>query len=249
VVALTFGLGLCMVGGEVRMKTIGLLGGMTAESSVEYYRIINRTTREKLGGIHSAKSVMVSVDFAEIDPLMEKGRWVDILNILIAAGKAVEKGGADFLVICTNTMHKLVPDIQKEIGIPILSIIDVTAGEIKKRNLHVVGLLGTRFTMVEEFYRKRLEKVHGLRVLIPPDNEVETVHRIIVEELSVGEINPVSKKTYRDIICRLVSRGAEGVILGCTEIPLLVKEQEGNIPLFDTTAIHARAAVNYALEG
>lgn len=229
------------------MKTIGLLGGMTTESSLEYYRNINRYSRQRMGGVHSVKSVMLTIDFGRIDPLMEAGEWDKIRDILIDAARSVESAGADFLVICTNTMHKLVPDIQKVIGIPILSIIDATAQHIKEKGLRTVGLLGTRFTMIEAFYRDRLEREHGLEVLIPNENEVETLHRIIVEELSIGEIKPVSKKIYWEIINRLGSQGAEGVILGCTEIPLLVRQEEGNILLFDTIDIHARAAVDYAL--
>lgn len=231
------------------MKTIGLLGGMTAESSAEYYRIINQVTREKLGGIHSAQSVMFSVDFAEMDPLMEEGRWEDIRGILIKAAQSIEKAGADFLVICTNTMHKLAPDIQKNIAIPILNIIDATAEQIKTKGFQTIGLLGTRFTMVEDFYRSHLEHEHGLKVLIPSQPDVRTVHRIIVEELAIGTIRESSKQIYWDIMNRLVDQGAQGVILGCTEIPLLVKQEEGNIPLFDTTTIHARAAVDFALDG
>jgi aspartate racemase len=229
------------------MKTIGLVGGMTCESSSEYYRIINETTRAKLGGIHSARSVMVSVDMAEIDPLMEAGKWETILAILVEAAQNVEKAGAHFLVICTNTMHKLADEIQKQIQIPILNIIDVTAEQIKARGLHTVGLLGTRFTMEEDFYKGRLNQKHQLKVLIPSQEEVQTIHRIIFDELSIGEIREPSRKVYWQIINRLANQGAQGIILGCTEIPLLIHEEEGGIPLFDTTRIHAIAAVEYAL--
>jgi len=230
------------------MKTIGLLGGMTCESSSEYYRIINETTRAKLGGIHSARSVMVSVDMSEIDPLMEAGKWETILAILVEAAQNVEKAGAHFLVICTNTMHKLADLIQKQIQIPILNIIDVTAEQIKARGLHTVGLLGTRFTMEEDFYKGRLSQKHQLKVLIPSQEEIQTIHRIIFDELSVGEIREPSRKVYWQIIHRLANQGAQGIILGCTEIPLLIHEEEGEIPLFDTTRIHAIAAVEYALK-
>jgi aspartate racemase len=229
------------------MKTIGLLGGMTSESSAEYYRIINRAMREKLGGIHSARSIMLSVDFQRIDRLMESGRWDEILGILIKESLAVERAGADFLVICTNTMHKLAPDIQKKIRIPILNIIDVTAEQITKMGFQTIGLLGSRFTMEEDFYRNRLKEEHGLKVLIPDPEEVLTIHRIIVEELAIGEIRDASKADYWAVMNRLADNGAQGIILGCTEIPLLVKQEEGNIPLFDTTTIHARAAVDSAL--
>jgi len=230
------------------MKTIGLLGGMTGESSVEYYKLINRFTREKLGGIHSAESVMVSVDFQRIEDFMEEERWDEILKILIDRSQRIEKSGADFLVICTNTMHKLADKIQAQIGIPILNIIDATAQQIRKQGIDTIGLLGTRFTMVQDFYSGRLREKHGLNVLIPSDGEVATIHRIIVEELSIGEIKKSSNKVYWEIIDRLKEKGAGGIILGCTEIPLLVKEEQGHIPLFDTTTIHALAAVEKAFE-
>ena len=229
------------------MKTIGLIGGMTSESSCEYYRLINKITREKLGGIHSALSVMISVDFAVIETLMEAGKWDEILDILVGCAQNLEKAGADFLVICTNTMHKLADDIQIHIEIPILNIIDATADRIIDRELNTIGLLGTRFTMEEGFYKDRLKEEHGLEVLIPSAEEIETIHRIIVKELSIGKIKESSNKLYWEIIDRLVDRGAQGIILGCTEIPLLVHEKEGNIPIFDTTLIHATAAVENAL--
>jgi aspartate racemase len=229
------------------MKTIGLIGGMTCESSCEYYRLINEITRSKLGGIHSAHSVMISVDFAVIEPLMEAGKWDVILDILVECAQNVEKAGADFLVLCTNTMHKLTDDIQVHIEIPILNIIDAAAAQIKEREFHTIGLLGTRFTMEESFYRDRLKENHDLEVLIPSREERETIHRIIVNELSIGKTREPSKKIYWQIIDRLVHQGAQGIILGCTEIPLLIHEKEGNIPLFDTTLIHATAAVEYAL--
>ncbi len=229
------------------MKTIGLLGGMTCESSSEYYRIINEATRKKLGGIHSARSVMVSVDISEIEPLMEAGKWETILAILVEAAQNVEKADAHFLVICTNTMHKLADEIQKQIQIPILNIIDATAEQIKAGGLHTVGLLGTRFTMEEDFYKERLSQRHGLKVLVPSQEEIQAIHRIIFDELSIGEIKESSRKVYWEIINRLADHGAQGIILGCTEIPLLVHQEEGDIPLFDTTRIHSLAAVEYAL--
>lgn len=229
------------------MKTIGLIGGMTSESSCEYYRLINKITREKLGGIHSASSVMISVDFAVIEPLMEAGKWDEILDILVGCAQNIEKASADFLILCTNTMHKLADDIQIHIEIPILNIIDATADQIIDRELNTIGLLGTRFTMEENFYKDRLREEHGLEVLIPSPEEIETIHRIIVNELSIGKIKESSNKLYWQIINRLAKRGAQGIILGCTEIPLLVHEEEGNIPLFDTTLIHASAAVENAL--
>jgi len=229
------------------MKTIGLLGGMTCESSCEYYRLINEITRSKLGGMHNAHSVMISVDFAVIEPLMEEGKWDEIMEILVECAQNVEKAGADFLVLCTNTMHKLVDEMQIHIEIPILNIIDAAAERIKEQELHTIGLLGTRFTMEENFYIDRLKENHDLEVLIPGREEREVIHRIIANELSIGKTREPSKKIFWDIMNRLVDQGAQGIILGCTEIPLLVNEKEGNIPLFDTTLIHATAAVEYAL--
>ncbi|MCU0276584.1 MAG: aspartate/glutamate racemase family protein [Acidobacteria bacterium] len=229
------------------MKTIGLLGGMTSESSLVYYKRINEIARERLGGNHSAKSVMVSVDFAEVEPHMERGEWDRVLAHMIAASKAIERGGADFLVLCTNTMHKFVAEIGREVTIPILHIADATADAIKKAGLKKVGLLGTRFTMEEDFYRGRLLEKHGITALVPEKEERERVHKVIIDELSRGVTNAASRDAYWRVINNLALRGAQGVILGCTEIPLLVKPEPGAIPLFDTTEIHARAAVDYAL--
>lgn len=230
------------------MKTIGLLGGMTCESSVEYYRLINEGVREKLGGIHSADSLMYSVDFGEIEPEMETERWDLVLERLVAGALAVERGGADFLVICTNTMHKLADQVEERIGIPILNIIDVTAQAVAAAGIETVGLLGTRFTMTQDFYRRRLAEKHGIETVIPSEQEVSVIHRVIMEELTIGVISPESKKVYWEVIGRLQSKGAGGVVLGCTEIPLLVKQDEGEIPIFDTTLLHARAAVRLALQ-
>jgi aspartate racemase len=229
------------------MKTIGLLGGMSWESSIEYYRIINETVKERLGGLHSAKSLMYSVDFAEIEKLQHAGDWEALTQAMIDAAKKVEKGGADLLVICTNTMHKMAPEVSAAIDIPLLHIADATASVIKAQHLQTVGLLGTRFTMEGEFYRGKLEKDHGLKVLIPDDKGRESVHRIIYDELVKGVIREKSRKAYLDVIADLETRGAEGVILGCTEIPLLVKQEDVSIPIFDTTTIHAQAAVDWAL--
>ncbi len=229
------------------MKKIGLLGGMTCESSIEYYKLINDITRKKLGGIHSAESIMVSVDFANILPWMETGKWNLVLDKLIRSSLEVEKGGGEFLVICTNTMHKLADQIAEKINIPILNIIDVTAGEIKKKGLSKIGLLGTRFTMVQDFYRKRLEQKHNIEVVIPDKIDISYIHKVIMEELTIGKIVQESKSGYWKIIKKLQQVGAEGIILGCTEIPLLVKQEEGKIPLFDTTSIHASAAVELSL--
>jgi aspartate racemase len=229
------------------MKTIGLLGGMTCESSLVYYRLINEMAREKLGTNHSAKSVMVSVDFGEVEPLMERGEWDKVLAAMVAAARSIESGGADFLVLCTNTMHKFAGPIGREIRIPILHIVDATAVEIKKKGFNKIGLLGTRFTMEEDFYSGRLLDEHGIASLTPGKEDRALVHRVIVEELSRGIVESASRDVYWRIIHDLVAQGAQGVILGCTEIPLLVTQKPGGVPLFDTTAIHARAAVDYAL--
>jgi len=229
------------------MKTIGMIGGMSWESSLEYYRIINEAVKQQLGDLHSAKSLMYSVDFAEIEAPQREGRWQEATQAMINAAKAVEAGGADFLIICTNTMHKMVDEVQRSIAIPLLHIADATAVEIKARGLHRLGLLGTRFTMEEEFYRGRLEEKYALDVLVPDRADREIVHRVIYDELVVGRIEPASKAEYLRIIATLAHAGAEGIILGCTEIGLLVSQSDCSLPLFDTTRIHALAAVQFAL--
>ena len=229
------------------MKTIGMIGGMSWESSIEYYRIVNETVKEKLGGLHSAKSVMYSVDFAEIEVLQHEGGWEEATQAMIAAAQHVEAGGADFVVICTNTMHKMADDVEQAIHIPLLHIADATAEAIKARGLQVVGLLGTKFTMEEDFYRGRLVEKHGLEVLIPNAEDREIVHRVIYDELVLGEIKSESRKQYQRIIEKLIAAGAQGIILGCTEIGLLVKEEDSSVLLFDTTLIHAVSAVEVAL--
>ena len=230
------------------MKTIGLIGGMSWESSIEYYRVINETTKAKLGGFHSAKSVMVSVDFAEIETLQHQGNWQAAAHALSMAAKSVEKGGADFIVLCTNTMHKVANEIQASIHIPLLHIVDATARQIHARGLETIGLLGTRFTMEEDFFKGRLIAEFDLKVIVPTPPEREVVHRVIFDELCVGAIRQTSKAQFVAIIERLAKSGAEGIILGCTEIGLLVHDKDSSIPLFDTTKIHAMAAVEYALE-
>jgi aspartate racemase len=229
------------------MRTIGLLGGMSWESSIEYYRIINETIRDKLGDLHSAKSVMYSVDFAEIEALQHAGRWDEATAWMIDAARHVETGGADFLVICTNTMHKMADEVQENIGIPLLHIADATAAAIKAEGLTKVGLLGTKFTMEEAFYRGRLVERHGLDVVLPSGADRELVHKVIYDELVVGVLEPKSKAAYARIMEDLVSAGAEGIILGCTEIGSLVGSEDVAVPVFDTTLVHARAAVSYAL--
>ena len=230
------------------MKTIGLIGGMSWESSVEYYRLINQGVRQRLGGLHSAKSVMVSVDFAEIESMQMSGDWEEAARQLVMAARQVERGGADFVLLCTNTMHKLADEIQAGIDIPLLHIADAAAERIKASGLQKIGLLGTRFTMEEDFYRGRLEHKHALQVLVPEAAGRQEVHRVIYEELVVGKIMPASHAHYIQIMGDLLRRGAGGVILGCTEIGLLVKDGDVPVPLFDTTRIHAEAAVACALE-
>lgn len=230
------------------MKTIGLIGGMSWESSAEYYRIINETTTARLGGLHSAKSILYSVDFAEIETLQHQGRWEETAHILSHAAKSLETAGAEFIILCTNTMHKVAGEIEANIQIPLLHIADATARIIRAQGLRRIGLLGTRFTMEEDFYKGRLTQKHGLEVLVPDLGDREIVHRVIYEELCVGHINQASRQQFVTIMERLAGAGAEGIILGCTEIGLLVKEGDSPVPLFDTTRLHAEAAISYALE-
>jgi aspartate racemase len=229
------------------MKTIGLIGGMSWESSIEYYRIINEATRARLGGLHSAKSVMISVDFAEIEVLQHQGRWAEAAQILADAAQTLETGGADCVVLCTNTMHKAADEIQACISVPFLHIADATGQRVVDAGIARVALLGTRFTMEEDFYRGRLARHYGLQVTVPDAQEREIIHRVIYDELVVGQIRPASRAQFARIIERLVEQGAGGVILGCTEIGLLVHSQDCPVPLFDTTRIHAEAAVAFAL--
>ena len=229
------------------MKTIGLLGGMSWESSLEYYRIINRLVKKRLGGLHSAKCLMYSVDFQEIETLQHQGLWDEAGKLLGQAARNLQKGGADFLLICTNTMHKVAPDVQKQIDISLLHIADPTAESVLSQGIRKIGLLGTRFTMQEDFYKGKLVHDHGLEVLTPNDADMDMIHQVIFEELCLGVIKDVSREKYHAVIKRLEAAGAEGVILGCTEIGLLVKDQDSPIALFDTTVIHAEAAVEFAL--
>ena len=229
------------------MKTIGLIGGMSWESSAEYYRLINQQVKAKLGGLHSAKILMFSLDFAEIEKLQSQGKWDQAGEILIRAAQGLEKGGADFILICTNTMHKLAGDIQQNISIPLLHIADATGLEIKKTTIKKIGLLGTKFTMEQDFYKGRLKDQFGFEVLIPDAADRQMVHDVIYRELCLGTIQSASKEKYKKIIDRLVAKGAEGVILGCTEISLLINQKDSLVPLFDTTKIHAAAAVDKAL--
>jgi aspartate racemase len=229
------------------LKVIGLIGGMSWESTVPYYRQINETIKERLGGLHSAKLILYSVDFHEIERLQHAGDWAAAGELLADAARALQAAGADFLVLCTNTMHKVASAITAAVDIPLFHIADPTAGEIKRAGYATVGLLGTRFTMEQDFYRERLEAQHALKVLIPKPEDCEFVHRIIYDELCLGKIVEQSRATYRRVIAELKAQGAEAVILGCTEISLLVGQQDSEIPLFDTTSIHARKAAEWAL--
>lgn len=229
------------------MKTIGLIGGMSWKSSIEYYRLINETVEGRLGGFHSARSIMYSVDFAEVELLQRQGCWEEAAQLMIVAAQNTERAGADFVVFCTNTMHKVADEVQKNINIPILHIADVTARKIREAGFSVVGLLGTRFTMEEEFYIGRLREMHGLTVLIPNPEERDAVHRIIFEELCLGRIVESSRSQFVQITARLNDEGAQAVILGCTETGLLLRPEDVKVPLFDTTRIHAVAAAEYAL--
>ncbi len=228
------------------MKTIGLLGGMSWESTIPYYRILNETVKERLGGLHSARLLLYSVDFAEIEALQATGRWDESARILGDAAAALEQAGAELLVICTNTMHKVAPEIQARISIPLLHIADATADALLEAGISVTALLGTRYTMTQDFYRARLE-ARGLRVLTPEGEDLDTVHRIIYEELCLGVVSPDSRRAYQAVIGRLQDRGAQAVILGCTEIGLLIHQEDVPLPVFDTTELHARKAALTAL--
>lgn len=230
-------------------KTIGLIGGMSWESSAEYYRIINERVRDRLGGLHSARCLMWSFDFADVESLQHAGRWDDATALMIDAARRLERGGADFVVICTNTMHRMADAVQAAISLPLLHIADPTAARIRAAGLRRVGLLGTAFTMEQDFYKGRLADRHGLDVLVPGDADRAEVHRVIYDELVQGRAEPAARQAYRAVIARLVDRGAEAIILGCTEIMLLVRPEDSAVPLFDTTAIHAEAAVEWALSG
>lgn len=229
------------------MKVIGLIGGMSWESSIEYYRIINQEIGKALGGVHSAKSVLVSVDFGEIEALQMKGDWDRATEIMVRCAREVEGAGADLLLICTNTMHLMAEAVQAAVQIPLLHIADATARAVRRAGLDKVGLLGTRFTMEKEFYRGRLEKEHSLEVLIPDEEGRELVHTVIYDELVKGIIKEESRQEYRKVIGELVQDGAQGIVLGCTEIGLLIKAEDVSVPVFDTMEIHALAAVEAAL--
>ncbi len=230
------------------MKTIGLIGGMSWESTANYYRDINERVKQRLGGLHSARILLYSVDFQEIERLQHQGRWDEAGEQLGDIARRLEGAGADVVALCTNTMHKVAPAIEAALRVPFLHIADPTAQAVKQAGIGRIGLLGTRFTMEEDFYRGRLVERHGLDVIVPDPAERETVHRVIYDELCLGKVEERSRKAYRDIIAHLVERGAEGVILGCTEIAMLVSPADSPVPLFDTTQLHAVSAVDFALQ-
>jgi aspartate racemase len=224
------------------MQTIGLIGGMSWESTIPYYRIVNETVRRARGGLHSAQVMLYSVDFQPVEEMQRRAEWNEAGALLAHAAATLETAGADFLVLCTNTMHRVADVIERAVRIPLLHIADPTADAIRRADLRSVGLLGTRFTMEESFYRDRLRERHGIGVIVPDADDREAVHRIIYDELCMGRVVPESRARYARTIERLVARGAEGVILGCTEISLLVGPGDAPVPLFDTTALHAEAA-------
>jgi len=231
----------------MNLKTIGLIGGMSWESTVTYYKIINETVKEKLGGLHSAKCILYSVDFQEIEECQANGNWEKSGEILGEAANNLEKAGADFIVICTNTMHKVVNQIKEKISIPILHIAEMTAEKILEKGLKNIALLGTKYTMEQDFYKSKLiEK--GINVIIPDKNDIEIINEVIYDEICLGIINSNSKKKFLEIVDKLRNKGAEGIILGCTEIGLLIKNEDTDVPLFDTAIIHAEQAAIYSIK-
>jgi len=229
------------------MKVIGLIGGMSWNSTLEYYRVINELVAQRLGGFHSARLILYSLDFDEIERAQCEARWEDAAHILAEASKALKRAGADFVVICTNTMHKVADIVAEKGGLPLVHIVDATGNAISERGLHRIGLLGTGFVMKEPFYQERLRKRFGIEVLVPGEDDMATIHRIIYDELCKGRVKSSSRRICANVISRLVSRGAEGVVLGCTELPLLIRSSDVDVPVFDTTWLHAEAAVNLAL--
>lgn len=229
------------------MKTIGLIGGMSWESSAEYYRLINQGMKSRLGGHRNARSIMATVCFEEIKHLQHEGRWDELGQQMQQAARQVVAGGADFVVLCTNTMHRVAPAIEAVLDVPFLHIVDPTAEALRQAGIQRVGLLGTRFTMEQDFYRQRMEDRHGIKVLVPEDAERDIVHDVIYDELCHGIVRDASRAAYQQIIAGLQAEGAQGVILGCTEIMLLIGPQDSALPVFDTTALHAMAAVDMAI--
>lgn len=232
---------------RIQMKTIGMIGGMSWESTVTYYKTVNEIVKQEMGGLHSAKVLLYSVDFSEIEECQAKGDWNKSADILSTAAKNLEKAGADFIVICTNTMHKVAPQIQSQIGIPIVHIAEATADELKRQNITKVALLGTKYTMTQDFYKEKLISA-GIEVLIPDEQGIEMVNDVIYNELCLGIISETSKEKYCRIIDNLANQGAQGVILGCTEIGLLIQQKDTNLPVFDTTQIHALKAAMLAID-
>ncbi len=230
------------------MKILGLIGGMSWESTIPYYRMINQHVKEQLGGLHSAKIILYSVDFHEIEQLQAKGDWQTAGQVLSDAAVSLKRAGADVIVVCTNTMHKVADEIETACGLPLLHIADATAAQIKQQGISKIGLLGTRYTMEQDFYRGRLTQKHHIDVITPNSADREIINRIIYEELCLGITSEMSRQEYRRIIGHLEEQGAQGVIFGCTEITLLVNAQDARVPVFDTTAIHAKAAAQYALQ-
>ncbi|WP_145559764.1 aspartate/glutamate racemase family protein [Yersinia bercovieri] len=230
------------------MKILGLIGGMSWESTIPYYRMINQQVKEQLGGLHSAKIILYSVDFHEIEQLQVKGDWQSAAKVLSDAAVSLKLAGAEVVVVCTNTMHKVADDIEAASGLPLLHIADATAAQIKQQGSNKIGLLGTRYTMEQDFYRGRLTEKHDIEVITPDSADREVINRIIYEELCLGVINDISRQAYRRIIGKLEQQGVQGIIFGCTEITLLVNAQDASVPVFDTTAIHAKAAAEYALK-
>ena len=229
------------------MRVAGLLGGMSWESTIPYYRVINETVQQRLGGFHSAKLLLYSVDFQEVETLQREGRWDEAGALLARAAAALERAGADFVVLCTNTMHRVAPAIERAVSIPLLHIADATAAAVKAAGVGTVGLLGTRFTMEQGFYVDRLREHHGLEVVVPAEADRAEVHRVIYEELCFGRVLAGSRAAYEGVVGRLAARGARGVILGCTEIAMLVDPARLPVPAFDTATLHARAAADLAL--
>jgi len=229
------------------MKVIGLIGGMSWNSTMEYYRIINESFARKLGGLHSPRLVLYNLDFDEIQRAQHEDRWDYLAGILIDAGNAVERAGADFLLICTNTMHKVAEDVEKEVRLPLLHITDVIGESVREQGMHRIALLGTKFVMKESFYRGRLREHFSVEVLVPEEDDIDTIHHIIYDELCEGKINASSRRICCDIIGHLVDQGAQGIVLGCTELPLLIQAGDVSTQIFDTTRLHAEAAVNLAL--
>lgn len=229
------------------MKTIGLIGGLSWESSLEYYRLLNEGIKQRLGGLHSAQCLLYSLDFGPVEELMRQGNWAEIETIIVKAVQDLKQGGADFVLICSNTIHKCAVGVAQQTGMPLLHIADAVAKKIKEQGIKKVGLLGTKFTMEGEFYRNRLQDHHGIEVIIPEATEREYINTVIFQELCLGVFKPESKAQYLAIINSLRRRGADGIVLGCTEIPLLIKQADVMVPVFDTLTIHAAAAVDYAV--